>query len=435
MRCPTLHPFEALFVLLALLIVSIAGCRNDGFSDNPKPAPKPARDANLKVDQALVAAANDFGFRLYNQLTAKDGSKNLFISPTSVELALAMTYNGARGDTQEGMAKALGIGDMKLEDFNKANASLMKVLGNPDPKVTLSIANSLWGRVGVNFSEDFLKRNTDFYGAKIASIDFSASDSADKINNWVKDNTGGMIKKLVEYNSIRDALMVLANAIYFKGKWSLPFDPIDTKPADFTLLDGTKKNFPMMENTDKFGYLETDQFQAIILPYGDKFVQCMVFLPKPEVKLADFMKNITGKQWEEWSKQFEQRKGTILLPRFRAEYSSSLKESLGKLGMGKAFSTDADLMGMISEADAGKLGGKPLITDVVHKTALEVDEEGTRAAAATGVIVGVTAMPMPETPFVMKVDRPFLLAICDRSTGANLFLGTIVSPEQLGAGS
>jgi serine protease inhibitor len=419
-------------VLAALLVWALAGCGGNGSDDKTTPAPKPARDANLKIDPALVAAANDFGFRLYNQLAAKDGSKNLFISPTSVELALAMTYNGARGDTQQGMAKALGIGDMKLEDFNKANASLMKVLSNPDPKVTMSVANSLWGRDGVKFSEDFLARNKDFYGAKVESIDFSSPDSADKINNWVKENTGGMIKKLVDYSSVRDALMVLANAIYFKGKWTLPFDPIDTKPADFTLLDGTQKNFPMMENTDKFGYLETDQFQAIVLPYGDKLVQCVVFLPKPDVKLADFTKGLTGKQWAEWSKQFVSRKGTIMLPRFRAEYSASLTDSLGKLGMAKAFSADADLMGMISEADAGKLGGKPFITDVVHKTALEVDEEGTRAAAATGVVVGVTAVPMPESPFVMRVDHPFLLAITDRPTGAILFLGTIVEPQQLG---
>lgn len=418
-------------VMLAVLLVLLAGCGGDG-SEKDKPAPKPSRDTSLKVDPALVAAANDFGFRLYNQLAAKDSGKNLFISPTSVELALAMTYNGAQGDTAKGMAKALGVGEMKLEDFNKANAALMKLLGNPDPKVTLSIANSLWGRAGVNFREDFLQRNKNFYGAKIESIDFSNPGSADTINNWVKENTGGMIKQLVNQSAIQDALMVLANAIYFKGKWTLPFDPIDTKPADFTLLDGSKKSFPMMENKNKFGYLETGQFQAIVLPYGDKFVQSVVILPKPDVKLAEFMKGITGKQWAEWCGKFKQREGTIMLPRFRAEYSSSLKDSLAKMGMEKAFTGDADFMGMIAEADAAKLGGKPVITDVVHKTALEVDEEGTRAAAATGVIVGVTAAPVPEEPFVMKVDHPFLLAITDRPTGAILFLGTIVEPMQLG---
>ncbi len=431
MKMSIWHLCEVL-VTMVLMLLMLQGCGGEGSGDNPKPAPKPARDANLKVDPALVAATNDFGFKLYNQLAKADGGKNLFISPTSIELALAMTYNGARGDTQIGMAKVLGIGEMKLEDFNKANAALVKLLGNPDPKLQLSIANSLWGRQGVTFKEDFLQRNKDFYGAKIESINFATPDSADKINNWVKDNTGGMIKKLVQHDAIKDALMVLANAIYFKGKWTLPFDPIDTKPADFTLLDGSKKNFPMMENTDDFRYMETDQFQAIVLPYGDKFVQCVVVLPKPEVKLAQFMKGITGKQWADWSAKFTQRKGTIILPRFRAEYSTSLKATLAAMGMEKAFSGEADFMGMISEAEAAKLHGTPLISDVVHKTALEVDEEGTKAAAATGVIMGVTAMPMPQEPFVMKVDHPFLLAITDRPTGAILFLGTIVVPEQLG---
>lgn len=413
-----------LWVLIAACvgILAVPGCSADGD------ALLPPRNPDLTVDSRLVAAMNDFGFRLHKELAKADGDGNTFISPASIELALAMTYNGAEGTTKEAMAAALGTEMMSLDEVNQANAQLMTLLQNPDPKVQLAIANSLWGRKGFTFNEDFLERNTGYYQAQVQAIDFLSPTSADTINQWVREQTREKISKLVDHNAIRDALLLLINAIYFKGKWTEPFDKAQTQEGEFTLNDGTSRMLPMMRQTGKFDYLETERLQAIAIPYGDEYVRMLILLPKKEISLGDFIAGLTHENWVNWTKRLHKREGTIVLPRFKAGYAASLKRSLTALGMGVAFTGDADLSGMLPAGGEVSIEGKPFISDVVHKTVLEVNEEGTEAAAATGVVVGVTSVPS-EPPFTMVVDHPFFVAIEDRPTGAILFMGLIANPE------
>ena len=390
-----------------------------------KPAlPRPQK-TKLTVDSRLVNATNAFGFQLYHKLAAADGEKNLFISPTSIEMALGMTYNGAAGSTKQAMANTLGVKALSRDDFNKANAQLLTLLLDPDKKVELDIANSLWGQQGYTFANDFLQRNRDYFHATIRTLDFAKpTKSAAQINSWVKDNTKGMIPKIVTPADLREALLVLVDALYFKGQWTDPFKKALTTNGEFTLLNGKKITVPLMRRTGDFQYLETAQFQAINLPYGNKQVSMYVFLPKAKTTLAEFNNSLTPDAWAQWQTQFHQSHGTLLLPRFKADYGTSLKTTLSEMGMKECFSGQANYSGMLPSGKRTDL----FISDVLHKTALEVNEEGTVASAATAVIM---AKSMPRNSFTMNVNRPFFLAIVDKPTGAILFLGFIVKPDEL----
>ena len=423
MTTPHLSLFASAVILGYLALPWCAGCRSSSSSDTPS-----QRDADLSVEPRLVTAVNDLGVRLLKDLARRDPGANVFVSPASVELALAMTYNGAGGSTRTAMAKALGLDKMTLGEANRANADLLALLKGIDPEVEIDIANSLWGRQGVAFDDGFIQRSTASYGAEVRPVDFADQASADTINSWVRDKTKGKIAQLVDHMAIQDAVLVLVNALYFKGAWSAPFDKHATLDGPFTPLDGKPVTLPMMRQSGKFQYVETKDLQAISLPYGAKRMTAYVLLPKPDVKLADFIAGLTADSLKKLTAQMTAQHGMIVLPRFKSDYSTSLKASLGALGMGSAFTAGADFSGMVKPESLTALGGTPLLSDVVHKTALEVNEEGTEAAAATGVVVGVAAMP-PERPFRMTVDRPFVLILQDSRTGAILFLGSIVRPK------
>jgi len=404
---------RVLLLLICLLLVVLS------FAENvPKPKAQ-ARPANLQVDRRVVTSINDLGFRLFSELDKGNG--NVFISPASVELALAMACNGAAGETKTAMAQALGAGALTIEELNKGNFQLLTLLKNPDPKVELAIANSLWGRQGITFQPEFQQRVRTYYKAQLDTLDFAQPQAADTINTWVSDNTRGKIPTLVSPMMLQNAFMVLINAIYFKGAWTTPFDKTQTQDGPFTPADGTQKTLPMMRQRDKFRYYESDTFQAISLPYGDRNVIMDIVLPKPGVNADDFRKSLTNENWTIWQRRFGVREGLIVLPRFKANYETALRGPLTALGMGQAFSDKADFSNMIVDQQAQ-------ITDAIHKTVLEVNEEGTVAAAVTGIIVGATAMPV-EQPFTMTVDHPFFLAIRDVPTGTVLFMGMINNPE------
>jgi len=414
-------------------LVALSGCARNGADYQIEPI-KPQRDLDLTVDSRLVKATNDFGFRLYRELAKTDAAANIFISPASIELALAMTYNGAEGTTKEAMAETLGLQAMTLDEINQANAQLMTLLQSPDPKVELAIANSLWGQHDVTFKPDFLQRNRDHYDAEVRTIDFASPMSADTINRWVSDKTRGIIPQVVDHDMIREATLALVNALYFNGQWTVPFDKTQTQDGPFTLADGTTKTLPMMHRWGWFQYFETDDFQSVILPYGEERVgsvsgpygegrvRMLIFLPKAGTTLDELATSLTGKRWDQCMGRYSWEEGTLVLPRFGADYYADLKAALIALGMGVAFSpARADFSGMM-EHDPDTLSWALFL--VIHKTRVDVDEEGTVAAAAT-----VAAGGPPPPPFTMVVDHPFFVAIQDRPTGAILFLGTIVDPQ------
>jgi len=372
------------------------------------------------VDPRLITANTNFGFKLFAELLKQEGNENVFVSPSSVAIALAMTYNGASGATQQQMAKTLELQGMSLNDLNRANANLKVLLENPDSGVQLAIANSLWARQGTPFKPAFIQRNRDFYGAQVTDLDFASLSTPITINNWVKENTRGKISQIVD-GLKPDDVMFLINAIYFKGNWTKAFDKSETVNRPFYLANGRQKSHPMMAQTGSYKYYENTTFQAVSLPYGNQRVSMYIVLPKRPYTLAKFSKELTAEDWQLWMKQFRTQPGSIQVPRFKLEYEVELKKALSALGMPIAF--DA------RRATFDELSTMPTkIDQVKHKTFVEVNEEGTEAAAATSVGIVTTSMPMNE-PFKLVVDRPFFCAIRDNQTGTVLFMGAIVDPK------
>ena len=382
-----------------------------------------------QLSRQLITGSRGFGFELLHKLFQSGGDESIFISPLSISLALAMTYNGAAGDTQAAMAEALDLAGRSLEEVNTGYSQLLENLLSSDPEVELNIANSLWAREGREFYEDFLQRVRDSYQAECETLDFvgDPQGSVDTINGWVDTNTKGKIPKIVDFLS-PDTAMVLLNAIYFKGAWDGKFDPADTENKPFYLLDGSEKLVPMMSRSGAYPVVSGDGFRATRLPYGENRVCMYIFLPNSDSSIHEFMEKLDSALWERYVgelvamtelPQFSLGEVEMQLPRFKLEYDVELRDALSAMGMGVAFSPGA--------ADFSKMGPPPLWIDrVIHKSFVEVNEEGTEAAAATAVIMLDAAVE--EDPFRFVVDRPFFFAIRDDDTGAVLFMGVVTEP-------
>ncbi|HEY9833245.1 MAG TPA: serpin family protein [Stenomitos sp.] len=389
-------------------------------SQKPENSRLMAQSPNQPVDSKLVDANTKFGFKLFQEVLKQDSNKNVFVSPTSIAIALSMTYNGASGETQQGMAKALELQGISLEDINQANETLKSSLEKADPDVQLSIANSLWAKQGTPFKPEFIQRNQKFYQAKVTELNFASPEATKTINGWVKENTRGKIDQIVNQIKPEDVLFLI-NAVYFKGNWSKQFDKSQTAERPFYLSNGSQKQHPMMSQSGKYRYYENDSFQAVSLPYGKGRLSLYVFLPKKETNLDSFQQKLSLENWQQWMNQFQMRSGSLQLPRFKFDYDIQLNSALKALGMESAFKAGANFSNMTSASVA--------IDQVKHKTFVEVNEEGTEAAAATSVGVMLTSAQMPTEPFQMVVDRPFFCAIRDNQTGTLLFMGSIKEPK------
>lgn len=367
----------------------------------------------------IVQASNDFGFKLF-RLLATGAKDNVFISPTSISIALTMAYNGAVGQTAKVMASTLGIGGITLDQVDEGNRNLAVVLKGADPKVELSIANAMFARKDLTFKPEFLDRNQRFFGAEIEYLDFRSPDAVTTINQWVSDNTRGKIPKIVDQIDPSE-MMHLINAVYFKGKWSDPFKKSMTQDLPFRSGAGEIK-VPMMHRSDEFRYAKLDGGQIVSLPYGDGRLTMVIALPDETNGLSAMAQKLDADTWKAWTGRMQKKRGSVTIPRWKSEFSTSLGQSLGKLGMGAAFDPSADFGGMRSQKDIW-------IGDVIHKTFVQVDEEGTEAAAVTDVVmVGSAAPANPEKPFEFKADHPFFYSIQDSETGAVLFMGVVQQP-------
>jgi serine protease inhibitor len=402
---------------LAILNLLVAGCSSARTTQEVVPA-QPTMAMNSTEVNPVILANTRFGFKLFTELYRQKANENIFISPASINAALSMTYNGAKAETQSAIANTLEIANIPLEQVNQGHSNLRKSLANADPKVQVNIANSLWLNKTTAFLPNFIQRVAESYSAELTQLDFNDPNSLSTINNWVKTNTNDKIEKIVDRVD-PNQIMFLINAVYFKGLWAKPFAKDATKEAAFTLIDGSTKQHPLMNQFGDYRYYETDTFQAVSLPYGAGRWSFYVFLPKPNVTLASFYENLTPENWEQWLNQFRLVPGSITLPRFQLEYEMVLNETLKSLGMEVAFDPEkADFSGITAE-DA-------YISQVKHKTFIEVNEEGTEAAASTSV--GIVATSAPPPPFKMVVDRPFFSAIRDDQTGTILFMGSVVNP-------
>lgn len=367
---------------------------------------------------AIITADNTFGLDLYARLAgAAAQGTNLMISPLSVSQALCMTYNGAGGDTKAAMEKALSIAGMDRDELNGLNRSLVNALVAHDPKVIVTIANSIWYRQEYTVLPDFINRNQDYYNAQVNPVDFTAPGCKDVINSWVSGKTNKKIPAIVDQIN-PESFMFLINAVYFKGLWTNEFDPKNTHPQPFFQEDGAETLVDMMQGKIDLNMYSNETFTSAELPYGQGNWRMFLFLPETGKKVADVEKEMTTENWNSWLTRYAAVKDVeFSMPKFTFSYEESLKNTLSAMGMEVAFTDQADFTGILPE-------GGLLITGVKHKTFIEVNEEGTEAAAATSVEVGVTSIGN-----FLSFNKPFLFAIAEKSTGTILFIGRLMIPE------
>ncbi|HWR64489.1 MAG TPA: serpin family protein [Bellilinea sp.] len=388
-----------------------------------KPRETPPQSAYDAIG-TLSTGNNEFALELYQQLRSQSG--NLFYSPFSISQALAMTYAGAKGETETQMASTLHF-DLAQADlhaaFNALSATLASRVGDSDQGgFELNIANALWGQQGFGFQPDFLDTLALHYGAGMQAVDFAASDAARQtINDWVAEQTKDKIQDLIPEGVLNELTrLVLTNAIYFKAAWLLPFEESATQNDTFDLLDGSEIQVPMMRQVESFGYLKAEDFEAVELFYEGRELSMVILLPD-EDQFAAFEQNLNAATLQSFIDQLAVERLDLSLPKFKVESSFGLAETLAAMGMPDAFDVvNADFSGMTGQPDL-------FITDVVHKAFVDVNEIGTEAAAATGVVMGLKSMPTGE-PIEVKIDRPFLFVIRDVQTGAMLFFGRVVEP-------
>ena len=371
----------------------------------------------------LVAANTGFAFDLLKPIVAEKSQANVFISPFSVSSALQMVANGAAGDTRSEMQRVLKTGDLPPETLNAACKDLNQSL-NSQTNVILNLANAIWFQDGLHLKPGFVSTNSRFFQAELAPVDFQKPDSAKTINDWGSDHTHGKIKDIVKWPFDPLTQVILANAIYFKGQWARPFDKNATKPHAFHLAAGGTKPVPMMSQRGHFSYQEGEGFQAVRLPYAGGRLQMDLFLPDANSTPIRFLSTLTADTWrDKVLPRFRDREGTLDIPRFKLEYDVTLNEILETLGMRHAFE-DADFSAMADE--------RLFISKVKQKSYVEVNEEGTEAAAVTTAVMTARAIMEPVKPFEMIVDRPFFFVIEDGRTGSILFLGLVYDPAGKG---
>ncbi len=374
------------------------------------------------AEKHLVESDNRFGLKFFKEIVQEEKDKNVFISPLSVSVALGMTYNGASGTTQDTMQKALELSGLTLEEVNKSYKSLLELLSGLDPKVQFEIANSIWYRQGLSFEKEFINLNKTYFDALVKALDFASPNAPSTINRWVDESTKGKIKEIVRPPISPQMVMFLINAIYFKGIWTYQFDKDKTTDEDFFSPDGSKKPCKMMTQEGEFRYFENSEFQAIDLPYGDGDFSMAIFLPRVQKNLDSLVAQLSQQNWDKWISGFAKRKGTLQLPRFTLEYELKLNDALKALGMGIAFDPlRADFTKLYKGTE------RAFISEVKHKTFVEVNEEGTEAAAVTSVGIALTSVE--PSGFWMRVDRPFLFAIRENQSKALVFIGKMVEPS------
>jgi serine protease inhibitor len=372
--------------------------------------------------EKLAAANTGFAFDLLKQIAKEQPRENIFISPFSVSTALQMVGNGAAGKTKEEMQRVLKISGLSPEKLNAACKSLNQSL-NSQSDVTLNLANGIWFQNDFHLKPGFISDNKDFFQAELAGVDFKNPNSAQTINDWADKKTRGKIKDMFQFPFPPLTRMILANAIYFKGKWGEPFDKSQTKPRPFHLPIGESKQTPMMQKHRHFSYRETDDFQAVRLGYSGRYLDMILFLPKTNSSPQKLLAELSTASWQDdVLSQFEDREGTLVFPKFKVNYDVELNQPLESLGMKRVFDPRA--------ADFSAMADEPLfVSEVKQKSFVEVNEEGTEAAAVTEIsATAMEAMPVQQEPFEMVVDRPFFFVIADERTQSILFMGIVNNP-------
>ncbi len=401
--------------IILLVIPVVAGCASGA---QPQPSPHP--EGTGYNAEAVAAARNaDFDMSFFHQVAGQEEGNNVVLSPLSLRLALAMTYNGASGATKQEMADLLGFTGLTDQQVNDRFSALIESLEGLGDKAQIQIADSLWANNSFEFYPRFIQACQSSYEAEVANLDFGDPATLQTINNWVKENTKERIDKILDRLDTSDVL-VLINALTFDGKWTESFDPALTRPGEFRLPNGSATEAQMMNQSGSYQYCENGRFQAVALPYGDGQVSMYLFLPAEGTNYNTFLGTLTAADWN--AANFASSEGSVAIPRFTLKYDRTLNDDLKVMGMPTAFDLDAaDFSAM------GPDGRAFFISEVRQKDYIEVNEEGTKAAAATSVKVSLTAAPGDS--FYFNANRPFFFAIVDNASGTPLFLGSVANPS------
>lgn len=405
-------------VFLGILLF-LNGCVNDMDVDGERPDTLP-RELTAS-EQKVIGSGQSFSYDIFRRVVTAEEKENVFISPLSISMALGMTVNGASGDTRTAMKEALYMEEMDIDEINKSYQSLVDLLINLDPEVQMKIANSIWSREGFEVKEAFIEECRKYFNAEVSELNFDDPKAADIINDWVSKNTEGLIEKIIDGGIPQEVVMYLINAIYFKGDWLYEFDPEDTRERDFNLENGNVATVDMMEQKTAVAAYLSDQVNMIDLPYGDSLYTMTLLMPAdPGVKIDDFIReSLTSQNMAAWRSNMKVSNRVVGLPKFKMEYKKSLNDILKEMGMGVAFEPFNANFKNINE------NGDLFISDVKHKTFVEVNEEGTEAAAVTSVSIGVTSVGPSQIIF----DRPFVFMIRERISGTVLFMGKMKNPD------
>lgn len=404
---------SAILFLFTILFISC--------SKNDEPLPKDPVPIDLTQDQvALIESGNSFAFDIFNRVLESAGeNENVMISPLSISYALSMTVNGANGETRDAMLDALRLKGISIDAINSSYKNLTRALLSVDKRVLMSIANSVWIENDFTVKKNFTDILTNFYDADAKTFDINDASAPDKINTWIEENTNGLIKKMID--KLNDnTVMLLINAIYFKGKWKSQFDESKTIPMPFYKSAANQINVPMMKQKTDFNLFAGNGFKMAEFPYGQGNFVMDVILPDEPGGLSNAIASLSDESFTAWLNQMNERETDVTFPRFKFGFKKKLKDVLTDMGMGIAFTDAADLSNITDKYDL-------LINDVTHQTFIETNEEGTEAAAATVVDIGVTSMPPAALEF--KMDHPFIYIIRESTTNSIIFMGRVTDPS------
>ncbi len=392
--------------LIMLLIVTIV-CSSVLFAFSKKGKVK-------EIDLGMHCTQEIFALKMFNQV---EKDQNFMISPLSISLALGMCLTGAEKETYSEIANVLEFEGIKIDEINDFFKGQHDEIVNLDPDITINIANSFWYKKEITIQSGFIKDMKNYYSAEIKPADFNSPGTVDLINSWVRENTNDKIEKITDF--IPPMMNVyLINAVYFLGSWTREFDSKQTRKGKFHTSAKTNIQCEMMSMDEDFKYLENELFQAVNIPYGEGKLMMTIFLPLPDFNLDHFYRELTPENWQQWKEEFTMTDGYLQFPKFKMEFSIDLVETLRSLGMIEAFDSQS--------ADFKRLAKDTFlyIDEIKHKTFINVNEEGTEAAAITSV--GMKTVSIPPPGFVMIVNRPFSFMI--RNENTIIFAGNVVEP-------
>lgn len=405
-------------VFLSFALLFFSSCQQDTVideNDNIKTIELDEKSAQL------VEADNAFGLEVFQKIRQESDEENIMISPLSISVALAMAYNGADSDTKTEMEKTLKVNGLTTEQINASYKSLISALQSLDKDVVFEIADAIFYTQGFSIKQNFLEINKTIYDAEVQSLDFTSPSAIETINNWVADKTHDKIQSIVDQLSPNDR-MVLLNAIYFNGIWSVPFDDEGTHLLSFVKSDGTGLEVPMMKKEDALDYMENTLLKAVKIPYGNGQYNMVILLPDDGKNSKDVIDNLTSSNWKNWMESFNREENVVLtMPRFKYAFKMPLIDVLKQMGMQKAFQAGIANFSKITDEDL-------YISSILHKTFIDVNETGTEAAAVTSITFSTTSAGNEPPKIHFNVTKPFVFAITEKDTDAILFVGEVNHP-------